>query len=151
MGGSPSLKLTVTLPALMRLVQSSTTCTTIAVGHATGVVNPPPIEVNSGNSFVGAHPVALGVTARLVTVPPPGEITSSKSTVWVLPSWNVSCIVAGYTLALSAEVAGVTVIGAVCPGPTVPDFGLKSNQFGAAVAVALKVMVFEVRFEMLND
>src|SRR5260370_40968020 len=80
-GASPLVKLAVTEPALMAVPQSSTTCTTIGVGQATGVVKPVPMEVNTSSSLVGVHPVAAG----WADLPAVAEITSRRSTVCVLP------------------------------------------------------------------
>ena len=62
MGGSPSVKLTMTDPALTALPQSSTTSTAIAVGHAAGALKPVAIVVNTGSSLLGVQVVvAFGV------------------------------------------------------------------------------------------
>src|SRR5260370_5484092 len=46
---------------------------------------------------------------------------------------------------------GITVIEAACQALIAADFGLKSNQWGGAVAAAVNAMDFEVRLEMLKD
>src|SRR5580698_2699596 len=57
-GGSPSLKLTITDPLLNAFPQSSTTRTTIGVGHAAGVLKPVPMVVKTGSSFDAVHVAA---------------------------------------------------------------------------------------------
>src|SRR5260370_31715838 len=91
-GASPLLKLTATDPLFTATPQLSTTCTASGVGHAAGVVKPVPMVVNTGSSLVGVHPVARGSASCPATMPAVGEITSSKSTVCVLLSLNVSLI-----------------------------------------------------------
>src|SRR5579872_7476552 len=58
-GGSLSLKLTITLPELIRSPQSSTTVTKIGTGHEVGVLNPLPMLVNTGSSFEGLHEIGV--------------------------------------------------------------------------------------------
>src|ERR1700682_1301121 len=87
-GASPLVKLDVTEPPLMAVPQSSTTCTTIGVGQATGVVKPAPIECSTGSSLGGVQPVAAG----LIEFPAVADVTSSRSTVCVLMSPKVSLI-----------------------------------------------------------
>src|SRR5580692_6035365 len=95
MGGSPSEKLTITDPLVNALPQSSTTCTTIGVGHAAGVLKPVPRVVKTGSSLVAAH---VGRAAGVACVAGDSggalggvaEITRSRLTVCVLPSLKVS-------------------------------------------------------------
>jgi hypothetical protein len=51
---------TVTLPESSRFPQSSTTVTSIAVGHPTAALKPVPNKVKTGRSWVGVQPVARG-------------------------------------------------------------------------------------------
>jgi hypothetical protein len=112
MGGSPSLKLSITDPELNAFPQSSTTWTTMGVGQAAGVLKPVPMVVKTGRSFDAVHVVAaLDVTGNDVTAdgsgvslfetvetlagraePAVAEITSSKATVCELPSANKNLI-----------------------------------------------------------
>src|SRR5580658_10252807 len=54
-GGSPSEKEAVTLPAVRKFPQSSTTVTWIGVGHAATVEKFAPSSVKTGNNFVGVQ------------------------------------------------------------------------------------------------
>src|SRR5580693_330302 len=106
-GGSPSLKLTITDPVLRAFPQSSTTWTTMGVGHAAGVLKPVPMVVKTGRSFDAVHAaVACGVTANgsgvsLIKLfelvagraePEVAEITRRSCTVCELPSPNKNLI-----------------------------------------------------------
>src|SRR5580692_1208345 len=160
MGGSPSEKLTITDPLLNAFPQSSTTRTTIGVGHAAGVLKPVPMVVKTGSSFDAVHvAAALGVTANAMTAdgskpslaePAVAEMTSSRATVCELPSPNSNLIDAGYTPAVRLPRVAVTVIEAVCAAAMVPAAGVKVNQLGEVEATALKASGVDVRFAMVN-
>jgi len=57
MGGSPLLKLTITDPVFKAFPQSSTTWTTMGVGHAAALLKPLGRVVKTGSSLAGVHPV----------------------------------------------------------------------------------------------
>src|SRR5580692_732282 len=80
MGGSPSLKLTMTVPLLISFPQSSTTCTRIEVGHAAGATKPFVRLVNSGSNFAGVQP-DVDVAGRACDVAAAAESTSRRLTV----------------------------------------------------------------------
>jgi hypothetical protein len=93
-GGSPSLKLTLTVPVLIASPQSSTTSTAMGTGHEVGVLNPIPMLVKIGSSFEGVQLGGAGAVARgRASAVAVAETTSSSVTVCELPSPKVNVIV----------------------------------------------------------
>lgn len=90
--GSPEENVAVTLPEVSGVPQSSTTVTSIAVGHAAAAVKPVPSSVKTGKSWVGTHPAAWGRSSVSLAEPfgselpvgstEPAGSTSKRTSIW---------------------------------------------------------------------
>ena len=147
-GGSPFVKLTITVPESTLFSQLSTTWTLSETGKASGAVNPVPNEVSTGNNCLG---VQLAEAACAFTEPSweGARISRRRSMDCVLPSVNVNLTDPRYVPPFRAEFVGVTVIVALCPAPMVPVLGVKSKK-GLPEAVPVNPTADDVTLEMVN-